>query len=106
MKRLTAVLAIIASMMVLCFDAAAWNTPGHMLSGAIAYQIRRRETPTTIPGVRSLLEKNPWYETRWKAQLEKSQMPSGMKCFSCWPHAGPMTFVPKTARWAIRCGTS
>ena len=42
-----------------------------MLSGAIAYQILQRENPTTIPTVRSVLEKNPWYQTRWKAQLDK-----------------------------------
>ena len=51
--------------------AAAWNIPGHMLNGAIAYQILQRENPSTIPIVRSVLEKKPWYETRWKAQLEK-----------------------------------
>ena len=49
----------------------AWNIPGHMLSGAIAYQILQRENPSTITTVRSVLEKNPWYETRWKSQLEK-----------------------------------
>ena len=27
--------------------------------------------PATILTVRSVLEKNPWYETRWKAQLDK-----------------------------------
>jgi hypothetical protein len=27
-----------------------------------------------IPKIRSVLEKNPWYETRWKAQLEKLQI--------------------------------
>jgi len=42
-----------------------------MLSGAIAYQILQRGNPSTIPIVRSVLEKNPWYETRSKAQLEK-----------------------------------
>ena len=42
-----------------------------MLSGAIAYQILQRESPSTIPAVRSVLEKNPWYESRWKAQLQK-----------------------------------
>jgi len=51
--------------------ALAWNIPGHMLSGGIAYQILQRENPSTIPTVRSILEKNPWYETRWKSQLEK-----------------------------------
>jgi hypothetical protein len=42
-----------------------------MLSGAIAYQILQRENPSIIPPVRSVLEKNPWYETRWKSYLEK-----------------------------------
>jgi hypothetical protein len=42
-----------------------------MLSGAIAYQILQRESPATIPAIRSILERHPWYETRWKAQLEK-----------------------------------
>ena len=41
-----------------------------MLSGAIAYQILQRETPSTITTVRSVLEKS-WYGTRWKSQLDK-----------------------------------
>jgi hypothetical protein len=49
----------------------AWNIPGHMLSGAITYQILQRENPSAITTVRSVLEKNPWYETRWKAQLDE-----------------------------------
>jgi hypothetical protein len=42
-----------------------------MLSGAIAYQILLRESPAAILTVRSVLEKNPWYETRWTTQLQK-----------------------------------
>ena len=38
-------------------EALAWNIPGHMLSGAIAYQILQRENPTTVPIVRSILKK-------------------------------------------------
>jgi hypothetical protein len=52
-------------------DIFTWNLPGHMLSGAIAYQILQRENPFTITTVRSVLEKNPWYETRWRVQLDK-----------------------------------
>jgi hypothetical protein len=52
-------------------ELRAWNIPGHMLSGAIAYQILQRENPSTIPTVRSVLEKNPCFETRRKSQLEK-----------------------------------
>jgi hypothetical protein len=69
--------AIIMSfvLLILPLDALAWNIPGHMLSGAIAYQILQRENPSTIKTVRSVLEKNPWYETRWKPQLEKLPEP-------------------------------
>ena len=42
-----------------------------MLSGALAYQIQQQENPSTITTVRSVLEKHPWYETRWKSQMEK-----------------------------------
>jgi hypothetical protein len=51
--------------------SSAWNIPGHMLSGAIAYQILQRENSTTIPILRSIVEKNPWYQSRWKLQLNK-----------------------------------
>ena len=52
-------------------NSSAWNIPGHMLSGAIAYQILQRENPTTIPIAHSILEKNRWYDIRWKQQLGK-----------------------------------
>ena len=71
-KRLNvAVALIVASLVLFPFDGLAWNIPGHMLSGAIAYQILQRENPSTIPTVRPVLEKNSWYETRGKAQLDK-----------------------------------
>ena len=71
MKRLTAAIALFVSVLTLPFDLFAWNIPGHMLSGAIAYQILQRENPATITGVLSVLEKNPWYASRWKIQLDK-----------------------------------
>ena len=71
MKLLTTIALFLAILIMLPLGALAWNIPGHMLSGAIAYQILQQESPATIPIVRSILEKNPWYETRWKPQLEK-----------------------------------
>jgi hypothetical protein len=44
MKRLTAAIALFVSVLTLPFDLFAWNIPGHMLSGAIAYQILQRES--------------------------------------------------------------
>jgi len=71
MKRLNTTAAVFASLVLQTFHALAWNIPGHMLSRVIAYQILQRENPSTIPTVRSVLEKNTWYETRWKPQLDK-----------------------------------
>jgi hypothetical protein len=50
--------------------APAWNIPGHMLSGAIAYQILRQENPPTIEKVKAVLEKHPWYAQQWQARLQ------------------------------------
>jgi hypothetical protein len=41
--------------------ASAWNIPGHMLSGAIAYQVLQQENPVTIEKLKAVLEKHPWY---------------------------------------------
>jgi hypothetical protein len=71
MSRLNAIIVFLVILILRPFHALAWNIPGHMLSGAIAYQILQRENPTTIARVRSILEKNSWYETRWKSQLGK-----------------------------------
>ena len=71
MTRLNPIILVFAILISWSLDAFAWNIPGHMLSGAVAYQILQRENPATITAVRSVLAKNPWYETRWKPQLEK-----------------------------------
>jgi hypothetical protein len=88
------------------FDGLAWNIPGHMLSGAIAYQILQRESPSTIPAVRSVLEKNPWYETRWKAQLEKVPVAERDEMLFMLAVAGRMTFARWTKPRAVCHGTT
>ena len=50
--------------------ASAWNIPGHMLSGAIAYQVLQQESPETIEKVKAVLEKHPWYANQWQARLQ------------------------------------
>src|SRR4030095_6938098 len=50
--------------------AVAWNIPGHMLSGIIAYQVLQQENPQTIDKVKALLEKHPWYANQWQARLQ------------------------------------
>lgn len=50
--------------------ASAWNIPGHMLSGIIAYQVLQQENPATIEKVKAVLEKHPWYANQWQARLQ------------------------------------
>jgi hypothetical protein len=47
----------IALLLVVSTAAArAWNIPGHMLSGAIAYQTLSQESPATIDKVNAVLK--------------------------------------------------
>src|SRR4029453_7313537 len=55
---------------VLPLPASAWNIPGHMLSGAIAYQVLRQENPPTIEKVKAVLERHPWYANQWQSRLQ------------------------------------
>jgi S1/P1 Nuclease len=64
---------LVALFAILVFSphpASAWNIPAHMLSGAIAYQILRQESPGTIEKVKAVLEKHPWYANQWQARLQ------------------------------------
>ena len=51
--RLIAV--VLTAFITLPVHAVAWNIPGHMLSGAIAIQILRRESAYTIEAVKTIL---------------------------------------------------
>jgi S1/P1 Nuclease len=59
--------------LIILFSAhvSAWNIPGHMLSGAIAYQVLQRRSPATIETVRSIVQLHPWYESPWRVELAK-----------------------------------
>jgi S1/P1 Nuclease len=66
---LIAPLALI-TLAVLPLPASAWNIPGHMLSGIIAYQVLRQDSLQTIEKVKAVLEKHPWYANQWQASLQ------------------------------------
>jgi S1/P1 Nuclease len=61
---------VLFALAVLPLPASAWNIPGHMLSGAIAYQVLQQENPGTIDKVKAVLEKHPWYANQWQARLQ------------------------------------
>jgi S1/P1 Nuclease len=61
---------VLLTLALLPLPALAWNIPGHMLSGIIAYQVLQQENPQTIDKVKALLEKHPWYANQWQARLQ------------------------------------
>ena len=83
------------ALLIFPLHTLAWNIPGHMLSGAIAYQILQRENPSTIKTVRSVLEKILGTKAAGNHNWKDCHKPNEMKCFLCSLHVGQMTF----ARW-------
>jgi hypothetical protein len=78
---------LIASLVLLTLavpPASAWNIPGHMLSGAVAYQVLQQENPQIIDKVKAVLEKHPWYANQWQARLQDVPVAD----------QGPMVFMP------------
>ena len=63
---------LIASLVLLApvtpLPVLAWNIPGHMLSGAIAYQVLLQENPPTIDRVKAVMEKHrqPMAREAWR----------------------------------------
>ena len=48
----------------------AWNKAGHMVTGAIAYDLLLAEQPQVVEKTLELLRANPTYERLWKRQLD------------------------------------
>jgi hypothetical protein len=61
---------VILTLTILPRPTSAWNIPGHMLSGIIAYQVLQHENPATIEKVKTALEKHPWYGNQWQARFQ------------------------------------
>jgi hypothetical protein len=70
MEQMKLLAYLVAIALTLPAPASAWNIPGHMLSGIIAYQVLQQESPQTIEKVKSVLEKHPWYANQWQVRLQ------------------------------------
>jgi S1/P1 Nuclease len=79
---------VLLTLAVLPLPARAWNIPGHMLSGIIAYQILQQENPQTIEKVKAVLQKHPSYTNQWQARLQ--DVPVGDR---------DMVLFMRAARW-------
>jgi hypothetical protein len=58
-------------LLLLCFssNAVAWNRPGHMVTGAIAYYELKSRDPIALSNVINLLKQNPSYAAEWLPQI-------------------------------------
>ena len=68
-------LVAILLLLVAVSSALPWNTPGHMVSGAIAYADLQQASPQALAQVVALLTTHPQFETKWKPQLNQSFVP-------------------------------
>ena len=62
--------SVLSATLLISFTAHAWNIPGHMITGAMAYRILQQENPSAAAAVQGMLEKHPWYADRWRPDLE------------------------------------
>jgi hypothetical protein len=69
-RRLAVPLALVAAV-VLVPATAAWNKAGHMVSGAVAYDVLKQDSPATVGKVVALLKKHPHYATKFAQHLEE-----------------------------------
>src|ERR1700712_4016068 len=51
-------------------NAHAWNKPGHMISGAIAYDVLKKEDPKALAKALALLRQHPQYKDIIAGRLE------------------------------------
>ena len=61
---------VVLTLAVLPLPASAWNIAGHMLSGAIAYQVLQQENHRTIEKVKAVLENYPSCPNQWQARFQ------------------------------------
>ena len=71
MRRPLLAKIVLLAFALLPIEASAWNKPGHMVTGAIAYNELKQLSPGTIPLVVSLLEQHPFYLTMWKPRIDQ-----------------------------------
>ena len=99
-------LTLLASLALAVPPASAWNIPGHMLSGAIAYQALQQENPQTIDKVKAVLEKHPWYVNHWQARVQDVPVADHRLVLFMQARDGLTIFAITTSNSIVRSGTT
>src|SRR5215475_9077309 len=92
-------LLVLLTLAVLPPPASAWNIPGHMLSGAIAYQVLQQENPQTIDKVKAVLEKHPGTRTNGRRGCKMFLLPITASHSSCRRPGGTNDKQQHRALW-------
>jgi S1/P1 Nuclease len=72
MKRLLLVMVLgVCLLFSFPSPASAWNSTGHMVSGAIAYSELKKNDPQAEATVIAILKENPEFDRMWQSQLAK-----------------------------------
>jgi hypothetical protein len=87
MRRFVIVVALLA---FAASPGLGWNKAGHMVTGAIAYQVLKQENEKTIPKVIALLKQHPDFKS-WDKQADSLQLAGAER---------NLYFFMKAARWA------
>ncbi|MCZ2344375.1 MAG: S1/P1 nuclease [Bacteroidales bacterium] len=69
MNRILASISGCLLLMLVPASAWAWSAGGHMVTGAIAYDLLKQDDPATLREVLALLRANPLYDRMWKERL-------------------------------------
>ena len=77
MRYLSSILILATIVLVTPQPAQAWNKPGHMVSGAIAYTELKASDPDAVKQVVAILKELPEYRRRWLPAIRRS--PVGLR---------------------------
>ncbi len=68
--RLPVVFLVLASLL-LSAEARAWNKPGHMVTGVIAFNVLQESNPEVVQKVIAVLKSNPFFRSRWEPTMNR-----------------------------------
>jgi hypothetical protein len=76
LKHCVAAIVAVLVLVIIAPDSLAWNKPGHMVSGAIAYSELKQLSPATLARVVAFLKLHPEFPTRWAPEVAKRFVPA------------------------------
>jgi len=65
---------ILICLFILPLFAFAWNIPGHMVTGAIAYRELKKQDPKSLSRIIALLKKHPQYDQMFAPKLNQENL--------------------------------